>query len=223
MAVPVHFKFTVRGRFLNTPETWSFGCHFRRHNEAGADAVNSDVNEGGVTTAVTTFLGSTFFSNKIVTDDWRMYVIGPDGKMEGNGPLLHEFTTPLPGGSSGAIMPPQCSLAITLVADDRGPAKLGRFYLPGLVTALDTDWRISAAVATSVESAVEAFLKGIAGAIDLEGLTSSEAVNVSPNPVGSAGSRQGVDHIEVGRVIDTLRNRRKSMVEDRIVGAQIDW
>jgi hypothetical protein len=34
---------------------------------------------------------------------------------------------------------------------------------------------------------------------------------------------QGVDHIEVGRVYDTIRSRRRSLLEERFVGAQIDW
>lgn len=187
MPVPTHFKFTVRGSFLNSPEQWAFGCHFSRANQGEADAGFDDINEGDVTTALATFFGAAEISNKVQVDDWRMYVIGTDGKMEGNGPLLHAFEPgELKGVSSAAIHPPQVALVITLVADNRGPAKFGRFYLPGPTVVLDDDWRIGEDEATGYAAQVTALLKGISDAVDLEVLTQCAAVNVSKGPVGSA-------------------------------------
>jgi hypothetical protein len=97
---------------------------------------------------------------------------------------------------------------------------LGRFYLPTNL-ALETDRRLSVTTAENAAVVIGTFLKGISGAIDLPGtVLSSSAVNVSS--VG-AGLLQRVDHIEVGRVLDTLRSRRRSMLEERVVGGQIDW
>lgn len=226
MPVPTHFRFTVRGDFLNSPEHWSFGCHFSRENDAIADAGFDDVDEGGVTDAVVAFLGSSLFSNKVEVRDWRLYVIGTNGKMEGNGPLLHDFAPgELKGASAGARFPSQCSVAVTLIAANRGPAQRGRFYLPTFGgMALEDDWMLSDAVAGVIRTAATTFLKDISDQIDLVDLTQSACVNVSPGPVGSGtGTIQEVDHLEVGRVVDTIRNRRRSMLETYNVGGHIDW
>jgi hypothetical protein len=74
---------------------------------------------------------------------------------------------------------------------------------------------------TNLAGAVTDFLKDISDAIDIPGsLLSAAAANVSQS---SGGVLQEVDHVEVGRCLDTLRNRRKSMDEDRVIGGQIDW
>jgi hypothetical protein len=210
---------------VGTPEHWSFGCHFSRVNPGEADAGLDDVNESSVTAAVVAFLGSTFFSNKMEVRDWRMYVIGTDNKMEGNAPMLHEFApNELKGASSGGIMPSQCAVAVSTIAVNRGPAQRGRFFLPALVLTIGDDWLLPDAVAGVIRTAATTFLKAIADSIDLEVLNQSACVNVSPGPPGSAnGTIQEVDHLEVGRVVDTIRNRRRSMLEQYNVGGHIDW
>jgi hypothetical protein len=223
--VPKHFRFTVRGDFLNSPEHWSFGCHFTKTVPLADDAALGDIDESGVTDAVVAFLGSTLFSNKIEVRDWRMYDIGTNGKMVGNGPLLHEFEpAELKGGSAGTKFPSQCSIAVSTIANDRGPAQRGRFYLPTVVTQIEDDWMLGDAVAGVIREAATTFLKSISDQIDMVDLNSSACCNVSPGPIGSGtGTLQQVNHLEVGRVVDTVRNRRRSMLETYNVGGSIDW
>lgn len=223
--VPTHFKFTLRGIFLNSPETWSFGCHFSRVNAGEPDAGLDDIDESGVTSAIATFFGTAEISNKVEVGDWRMYVIGSDNRMEGNGPLLHEYEPgELRGVSTGPIHPPQVALVITTVADNKGPARFGRFFLPGPTVALDNDWRIGEDEATGYAEQCTQLLKGISDHIDLQQLVSSKGKNISPGPQGSpGGTSQDIDHLEVGRALDTLRTRRKSLLEERHVHGQIDW
>jgi hypothetical protein len=67
-------------------------------------------------------------------------------------------------------------------------------------------------------------MKAVSDGIDLEVTQSAVGLNISATSVSNpAGVRQEIDHLEVGRVYDTLRNRRKSMLEDRIVHGPIDW
>lgn len=227
MPVPTHFKFTVRGIFRSTPETWSTSCHFGRKVDLGPDAALSDIDDGAVTSAVAAYFGSAYFSNAIEVQDWRFYDIGTDGRMEGNAPLMHTFAPgALRGGNSGTnLFPTQISLVATLVATDKGPAKFGRMYLPVPYQALQTDFRYSDAQAETYRAELETFLVAVNHAIDLPGTPSpARAVNVSRGPAGSStGTIQHVDHLEMGRVLDTVRNRRKSLLEERHVGAEISW
>jgi hypothetical protein len=225
MPVPTHFRFTVRGTFQNSEETWSYGTHFTRANPGEADAGLDDINESTVATVVSAFHSSSLFTAGAILQDFRFYVIGTDGKMEGNAPMRHEFPANTYRGSAGSLRyPPQIALAITTAGANRGPARFGRFYLPGINSSMQTDWRLSVADATAIAETCTQYLKDISDAIDLEVLNQSAACNVSTGPVASTtGTLQEVDHLEVGRVFDTLRNRRKSLLEERHVHGHIDW
>lgn len=222
MPVPTHFRFTLRGQFTNTPEEWSFGLKFSRDNPAGQDAGLGDVDEGAVTAAVQTWMSG---ANNYVPDvcraiDWRMYVIGTDNRMEGN-PLIHLFPpSPAVTGAVANKYPPQICCAVTTVGANRGPGRFGRFYVP-TACVLDNDMRISANNANNIATGAAQLLKDISNAIDLELTQSSEGLNISQS--GAEGARQTIDHVEVGRALDTLRNRRKSLDDTRVVGAHIDW
>lgn len=225
MPVPTHFRFVVRGSFTGSDEGWSTSCHFARANPLEPDAGLDDINEGNVTTAVTSFFGTSEHLSSTQVDDWRFYVIGTDGKMEGNGPLLHEFAeNELKGTAQAYLYPNQVALVATLVAANRGPARFGRMYLPPPNLPLDSSGRISAANAGFRADSIGAFLKNVSDAIDMEDITSSEGLNISPGPVGSTvGTKQVIDHIEVGRVLDTMRSRRRSLLEERAVAGHLDW
>jgi hypothetical protein len=41
--------------------------------------------------------------------------------------------------------------------------------------------------------------------------------------VGPGGARQTIDHISVGRVLDRIERRRRSMVEEYVLSGHIDW
>lgn len=223
VTVPSHFRFTARGTFTGTPEIWSFGWHFNRVVVGGTDAGLSDIDESAVTTALGTFFGQGIMDSGVLLTDWRAYVIGTDNKMEGNGPLLHDATGDDIHGSGGKIYPPQVALCVTLVADNRGPARFGRMYLPGPALSLGTDRRYTDTQCDSIATAVSAFLKDVSDAIDIPGtIQSAAACNVSSRPAGG-GTIQDVDHVEVGRALDTLRTRRNQLLEERHVGGQIDW
>jgi len=223
MPVPTHFQFIFRGTFVNTPEEWSFGAKFSRANAGEADAGLDDIDDEAVSTAFGTLLGNAYFHAGVKAADWRAYVIGTNGKMEGNGPLLHEFESGNPQGSSGNRQPPQIALVATLVGANKGPGHFGRLYLPGPAKAVADDLRLTITDSTGYLDLVTDFLKDVSDAIDLEVLTQSACVNVSPIGGGGDGTIQEVDHVEVGRVYDTLRTRRRSLLEERVAGGHIDW
>lgn len=224
MPVPTHFKFTFRGVFTGTPEIWSFGVKFERTVGGGGDAGVEDVDDATVTTAITDFLAST--SAPICTivkcTDWRCYVIGTDGRMEGN-PKIVDVSEGAINGTAALKYPPQIALVATTVALNRGPARFGRFYIPGPAGSMASDMRLSEATATVYAQSVSAFLKKISDAVDLPGtILSASGLNVSPGG-GSSGTAQRIDHVEVGRALDTLRSRRTALLEERFADATIDW
>ena len=223
MAIPTHFRFTFRGHFEGTPEFWSFGLHYARTVSASPDANVGDINESGVTSAIDTFMDNAHMGALTRLDDWRAYQIGTDGRAEGD-ILIHTVDPGAPiAGAGGQNYPTQIAVAVTTVSDNRGPAKLGRFYLPALAMPLSTGGRMAVADVTALLDTTADFLKGISDAIDLPSTTdSAPCVNVSTRG-GSAGTIQDVDHIRIGRVFDTLRSRRRSMDEDYQEGGQIDW
>lgn len=221
MPVPTHFRFTVRGEFTGTPEEWSFGMHFSRDSDGAPDAHLSDVDEGAVTTAVTAFFagGESRIGTNCKVTDWRMYEIDTTNHMVGD-PLIHIMTgTPVTGGSSPKY-PPQVACVITTVGPDRGPARFGRFYLPTAAT-IAADARVSIVDATAIVEASSTFMKDVSNAIDMEFPASSSGLNISQ--IGGAGAKQIIDHLECGRVLDTLRNRRKSLLEEKVTTGHIDW
>lgn len=224
MAVPTHFRITARGDFTGTPEQWSFGFHFKREQGTGPDAGLSDIDDAAVTAAFAAFFtaGAPSINNKVKMTDWRAYVIGTDGHMEGNPKVVDVSSVPIVGAAQ-LVYPPQIALVATLVADNRGPARFGRFFIPGPGVPIDTSWRLSEQVCIDTAEKVTQLLKGVSDAIDIPGgLESSAAVNVSTRG-GVAGTLQDVDHVEVGRALDTLRSRRRSLVEERHIHGQIDW
>lgn len=225
MPIPTHFKFTVRGTFDSSPETWVTGFHVTRANAGEADAGYDDIDEGAVTDAVTGFFGGSTFCANAKVSDWRAYVIGTDGKMEGDAPLLHDFVGAGPSGSAGAWKyPAQVACVVSLISEHRGAAKRGRMYLPAPAAPLASGGRISTGDSDSIREATTTFLKAVADAVDLEVLTQAAVCNVSKGPPGSTtGTLQEVDHLEVGRVYDTIRSRRRSMIEGYSVGGHIDW
>lgn len=220
MPVPTHFKFTFRGDFKETPEHWSFGMHFSRDNVAGPDQTVSDIDTDAVTDALRAFFDSGVgqVPNNALATDWRAYEIGTDGRME-NDPLVVDLTGEAIDGSGGMAYPPQICTVITTVAEHRGPARFGRFYLPTRLP-IASDSRATASDCTNLVEAVSTFMKDVSNAIDMGVGGSSEGLNISAI---SGGHRQAIDHLECGRALDTLRNRRKSLLEERVSTGHIDW
>lgn len=222
MTVRTHFKIVFRGKFDGTPETWTFSTKWRRNVEEGPDAGLADINQTAVTTALSGLLNTADFQSSVWCTGWRAYQIGTDGKMEGN-PLIVDFATGSEQkGTSVARYPTDVSLCVTTEGANRGHARFGRFYLPGPSVPLGSDHRISTANADGLVTKVTAFLKGISDAIDLPGtLESSDMLNISDD---LAGTFQTVRNIRIGRVLDRIERRRRSMEEDyRVNPLPIDW
>lgn len=138
--------------------------------------------------------------------------IGTDGKYVDDAPWIHDYGSPgISGGTDQtSVLPAQTALAVTLRSDrSRGLANSGRFFLPacgalvhpgtGLIEAQDA--QTVADAATTMLSALN----------DLDG---SWMVGIASDT--RLGAFQPITRVEVGRVLDTIRSRRRSFPESYV-------
>lgn len=211
MAYPGNFFRLVCSGKLVGSETFSYGLTFAKEFTTGS---SPDEVPAGVVDAVTAFHSNANIGigNAAVLTTIKFNEIDTSGRYANSGEtVLHEFDPGVPG-TGNTSMPPQVALAITLrTAKTRGRAHAGRFYIPLLSHSIGTDGRLSAAQASQIGERATTFLNDLNTA--LAGIGRLAVVS----DVGT-GAQNNVTHIEVGRVLDTMRSRRRSLEEDRQIG-----
>lgn len=223
MPVHPHLKIVIRGVFLNTPEEWSFGLKFSKDNALGQDPGVDEVDRTGVAAACHALLSTAVFPNWVQANEFRVYEIGSNGKMVGN-PRIEEFITftTRPKGTGTIVYPTDQALCVTTEAANRGHARYGRFYLPAPSTAIATDGRLSTANVDNQVTQVTNFLKSVSDSIDFpaEPFDGSSMLNISND---ATATHQTVRNIRIGRVLDRIERRRRSMLEEYRESGVIDW
>lgn len=204
------YRLVMSGTHFET-ETFSYGLTFDKlfSTELPPTTVPTGIVDACV--AFHTAVNSRI-SNASVLETIKFNAIGTDGRyLSESETVMHEFETGHPGATS-AIMPPQVALAITLrTAKKRGRAHAGRFYLPYGGGAVDGSGRIGSAAQQLVAASVTTFLN------DLNTAAAGIGRLAVASDVGT-GAIEYITHCEVGGVLDTIRSRRKSLDEMRVVG-----
>ncbi len=113
-------------------------------------------------------------------------------------------------GSDNTLIPNQVALAISLTTGQRGPSSRGRFYLPLPVYSAEADGRLDAASVNTMRTAAVAFLDAVNLAASNATLLTSRKVGI----LGRNGTNPKVTGVRVGKVPDTMRSRRRSMLEE---------
>lgn len=194
------------GLFTGTLERWSFGLRF--YNNPFVPPTQSMVD------AIAP-LAVTFWDSAISVglthglDLIKLATIEPTGLYPpGFSPLLHPFSPPeFPPGVAANGLPGQISQVVSLRTNlPRGRAHAGRIYLPSTGQSVGTDGRWTAVFSTGVANAVKTLINGISG---ISGMGSP----VVMSDLG-AGAVEIVTGLRVGRVPDTVRRRRRQLVED---------
>lgn len=221
MPVPKHMRFVWRGTFGSTEEIWSFGLNVQSVKGGEQDNVIEDVNAASLITATQGLLQTAYFASGTKCKEIRLYDIGEDGLMVGDPRYVTNGTSDIAEGQSTGRHPSQVALAVTLRALERGPARLGRFYLPGPSVPLETDWRISTGNRAQYLTLATNFVKAVADSVSNAWLEQDTAIiNISRTGTGAS---QKVEHVGVGRVFDTIRRRRNKLEEERLESGDIDW
>lgn len=139
-------------------------------------------------------------------------IVGMDGRYVDN--ITHEHVfTPTPGDSVSPLYPNQVALVASLTTGlARGPAHRGRFYMPLPAIALEpSTGAIAVGGAIDVAGSVKTFIEALS---DTPGIDIASDVNVCvmSRKTGAAATHK-VTGVEVGRVLDTQRRRRRSLDE----------
>jgi hypothetical protein len=120
-----------------------------------------------------------------------------------------QIVSPVSGGASVAAgSPNQMALAISLTTDvTRGPAHRGRFFIPMPQVALDPSLgTVSTTDATAIKTRTTTLLTA------LNAVNANYKVAVFSRKAGNPAHRD-VLGIQVGRVLDTQRRRRRKIAE----------
>lgn len=205
-----HIKVTVIGDAWDGGETWQFGvnCSFG----AGGEPTNAGLQTLADALAVPTqtFIQSseTLVSSNAHLTSVKCALIDVTGHYPAaSAPGIHAYVPPIAGsGPANAI--PQATIAVTLLTDiPRGRASSGRFYLPPTSPGIQSDGRITVAVRDALAGRAKDWLNAVRGNILV-----GEILVMSGLGTGTTGV---VDRIGVGRVVDTMRSRRRSLPELR--------
>ncbi len=112
------------------------------------------------------------------------------------------------GATTGTIHAFQTALAVSLLTDGYGPTRKGRFYLPTPNAVVsEVDGSITAVAATNVRDSVVTWLEAINDEPGIDALNWGVAI------ASSKGYNTRVSGVRVGRVLDTIRSRRTSLLE----------
>lgn len=153
-----------------------------------------------------------FFASNTYLDEVRLDSIGADGKIDQDA----VFAPVAGGGQAGgapAVLPPSCAVVLTLDTKTRGRSRFGRMYLPLLATPVTDAGVMSESNAQFILGACRTFVNNVSNS---PGLDAGFGAAVASG-VGS-GSLDPIQEIRIGRVIDTMRSRRRSMDESYVTG-----
>ncbi len=204
----VHSRLTLSGTLgpaAMPVEAWSMNLSYAR-TAAPTQALVDEV----WTKCVTWFSGTTSGINPLAQlRQVKIALVGTDGKTVGN-PAVHVGIAS--GGTNDVHSPPQIALAVSLGTGLRGSTHRGRFYLPMPTVISTPDFTIQQNDHDAIETALGTWL---------------DALQVSFGGAGSLvvasskGFNTPVTGIRVGRVLDTIRTRRRSLKESYDTGRTI--
>jgi hypothetical protein len=207
MAYMTNFlRLVVIGRLFGPTEHFSFGLTMIP-NFAGNPVPPTTV-PTAVHSAVKTFFTTAPIGTQASLESVKLNEIGTDGHYT-QPTSVEYFYSPLAPGTFSPSPAPQVALAVSLrTAVARGRANSGRFYVPLPAEAPAVgDGRIVPATAINFADKAAALINSLNASMNSEWVV---AVN---SKVGT-GAQHKVTHVEVGRVLDTIRSRRSSLDEN---------
>lgn len=207
-------RVTISGTMFGGAEEWSTGFFM---GQESADA--QDYSEQAATDILTAW--RTFFeapgsniSAAYLTTQVKVAAIAADGHTETDQVYYAYPATELNGNVSAITLPPQCTVAVTLLSDrPRGKASKGRMYLPGFaVMPSSSTGKIGSTQVGTMADNLKTFFDTLVGDVDIPDQLILAARGTGPVP-GLTAQNDFVETIRVGDVIDTQRRRRNQLAE----------
>lgn len=181
----------------------------------GGDVVNPiDYLDQQAGPAWAAFMGATNISSKVILEGLSLY------PMQGNGLAFYSrvatlsYDTPVPGGRSGDMLPPENSVVVSWRTGRPGPRGRGRIYPPASTTSgVSSYGEVDGSMQGDLRDAAVTLLEGL-------GVNLGDGdVNVRPIVTGDPWTTYAViTRCDVGNVVDTQRRRRRQLVETRLSG-----
>jgi hypothetical protein len=215
-------RVTISGTCLGGAEEWSTGF------QMGSPTVDiSDVQAPGaenIGLAWETFFetAANGFSSSYKTTQVKVAAINTNGTTDTEMIDYYTYATPITGGGTTAVLPPQITLAATLTSDNqRGLAAKGRMYLPGLNIAVqNTNGQLISSYVVTLATNFKTFLDAVNVAAGTSGklILASKGhkqttLDENGQPQYLAGKSAWVTGCRIGSVYDTQRRRRNGLVE----------
>jgi len=189
-------------------EQWSCGLRIAPTVTGAVTMGPTDLNTCVIQLSMTHANAATGISPLAKLSFVKLNIIGTDGHYAGSATNEQVVADVAGGGSASTIYPNQVAMAVSLTTGfSRGPAHRGRFYLPLPSIPVDANGSISAGAASGVAAQIDELIA------TLNGLQAGQKVSVMSRKLGSPAHR-AVTGVEVGRVLDTQRRRRRSLIED---------
>lgn len=197
------------GGKLPGDEQWS--CGFRMWNDSAINDTDAANAIAGIGVAVRAYhlRQETNISPNAKLSYVKVNAIDVDGKyMEQS---TREIVYPdVAGGGYTNVVPNQIAMAVSLTTGfSRGPAHRGRFYNPLPTCQVGVDGRVDVGTVQAVAASAET----LRTAVNAVSPSSNLIMVVMSRKAGAPGHR-AVTGVEVGRVLDTQRRRRRSLLED---------
>lgn len=209
MAFTPHYRLTAIGRLGGPDEHFSYGLSIgEASSQAALPPLGQDLTVfNALEDATRAFHHSAnaHIGVQAVLTTVKLAAIGADGKY-----LRDPIQTTLDvqtagGGGDDPFVPVQTALAVSLVSGKRGPSGKGRFYLPHFHGQQQPGtFQITQQYVNEVEAATLDWLRAVNAAV--------------PAPLrvviaSTLGGNSAVTAIRCGRIIDTMRSRRRSLSE----------
>lgn len=209
-----HYLVTIGGN-LAGGEHWQTGARYCSLTTYTTTEIQANLANIGVqdiyddAAAVISYSGIPFPNTTTLA--WaKVAAIGTDGHYLGD-PIVYTDPTPTTGYGTTGRMPNQVAITASLWSGQvLGKGNYARMYWPGLMAGVETDGRWSSSVGTGLGANIGAMLTAWAGEISTVSVAAGQCsiMTNATNP-----TNKSVEWVRIGRVPDTQRRRRRSLVE----------
>lgn len=200
-----YIRINISGSAYSDNEIWNTGFNIITSPSVNIDMPLLEQVAGVVKTAWDSFFsvsgqGVGFYSTHY-TDMIKASHIGLDGKVVNNHVWEDFYEPSLRGPASGPFPAPQLALVATLRSEVRkGPAALGRMYLPAPMSSVELDGQLSSSNVDTMVQRFGGFLRAVNG-----GMSEGIAIGLT-SPVGE-GVQASVTRFRIDNRMDTQRRR----------------
>jgi hypothetical protein len=204
----MHLYLQWGGKLYTGQEGWSCGIRLIKKGGGPWTSLDPTALIASAVTCVQNYhvRAGSMISSQAKLSFVKLNAIGTDGRYI-ELTTTQQIVADVPGGTATNAHPPQCALAVTLESGfSRGPAHRGRFFSPMPAVAMGTDGMISTTDRTAIKTSAELLRT------DLNTLSTAWQVGICSRKLGAPTSR-ACTGVSIGRVVDTQRRRRRSLLE----------